>query len=251
MNKFKIYFTGIIFISVFFLPDKISAQTCGFGCLGLSGVYGGYGYQQFNADGLNNFITLQEAYSSLSLPEIKKIKDAKGFRVGANLIRFDYKNFIFSLKGSYQFLESKQSVSLTSEQSENYISADLKLDYWAVGIDFGYSVSSFFDFKFADAQVTFHSSKLNLTRGIGSIKNENEYKTDKSVTGYFIGSGFILNFVKNYLSFEATAGYTNFRIKELKDDKNISIPVGNNNSDLIKSGGLTVFGQLNIGIPLY
>ncbi len=251
MNKIKIYLSVILFLSVL-LPNKITnAQTCGFGCLGLSGVYGGYGYQQFNADGLNNFIALQDAYSSIALPEIKKFKDAKGFRVGANLIRFDYKDFIFSVKGSYQLLESKQTASQNSEQIENDISATLKLDYWAVGIDFGYSVSSFLDLKFADAQVTFHSAKLNLSRSSGSIKYDNEYKTDKSVTGYFIGSGFILNFVKNYLSFEATAGYTNFRIKELQDDKNILIPNGNNNSDLIKSGGLTVFGQLNIGIPLY
>jgi len=254
MNRILKYLICGLVLSVV-LPLKIvDAQTCGFGCLGLSGVYGGYTYQQYNAKGLNNYIqSIQNLESRLPglYSNFKEFKDAQGFRVGANLIRLDYKNFIFSFKGSYQFLVSEQSFSETSGQFENSISTSIKLDYWSVGVDFGYSVSSFLDLKFADVQVTFHSSKLNFSSILEGITSETEYKTDKSITGYFVGSGFILNFVKNYLSLEATAGYTNFRIKELKDDKDNSFPFGTDKDDFIKSGGLTIIGQLNIGIPLY
>lgn len=251
MNITLKYMLVVLVLSVV-LPLKIvDAQTCGFGCLGLSGVYGGYTYQQYKADGLNNYIGWQRALSSAALPSIKEFKDAKGFRVGANLIRLNYKDFIFSVKGSYQFLNSKQSASEPNSQIENSVSTTLKLDYWGVGADVGYSLSSFVNLKFIDAQVTFHSAKLNINSNIAGVQSESEYKTEKTVTGYFIGSGFILNFVKNYLSFEATAGYTNFRIEELKDDKDNFFSSGTDKNDFIKSGGLTIIGQLNIGIPLY
>ncbi len=254
MNRTIILLCGILILSVIF-PLKISnAQTCGFGCFGLSGFYGGYTYQKYNADGLNSYIqSVQyvQSYSDSPFRLMKNFKDAKGIRVGANLFRFHYKDFLVSIKGSYQFLESEQSVSEEIGQSVNTLSTILKLNYWGIGVDFGYSVFSFLDLKFADVQITFHSAKLNINSKISDVQNEVEYKTDKASAGYFIGSGFIINLVKDYLSIEATAGYTNFKINDLKDDENNSVSFGANGTDFIKSGGLTVIGQINVGFPLY
>ena len=39
---------------------KVStAQTFGFGCLGLSGFYAGYSQQEYNASGVNSFVLTQ------------------------------------------------------------------------------------------------------------------------------------------------------------------------------------------------
>ncbi len=251
MNKIKIYLSVILFLSVF-IPNRIAnAQTCGFGCLGLSGVYGGYSYQKINSEGLISYISDHLMYGEMALPSITEFKDAKGFRVGANLIRFNYKGLIVTVKGFYQFLESKQSYLFPNSEPGNNLNSTLKLDYYGVGADVGYSLSSFISIKFIDAQVTFHSAKLSIKSNYNEVQSESEFKSAKSFAGYFIGSGLIFNLIKDYISVEVTAGYTNFKIDNLEDDAGNKISYVSNSNRFIKSGGLTLIGQINIGIPLY
>jgi hypothetical protein len=255
MNKLLLKFLFILFF--LFARNDIYPQSCGFGCFGLSGFYGGYTYQQYNAEGLNAYLDfLNSPASSLKPIKIDEFKAATGFRVGANLFRFNYKNFLVSIKGYYQFLKEEHSFSEKVDNIETTAKLSLKLNYWGAGFDLGYSTFDFLDLKLIDAQVTFNSGNLNISSNFQNSKNtEVSYKNDNNITGYSIGCGFILKLADDYLSIETTAGYSNFNINNLSDDKD-NLILGENTQlvkgkDFIKAGGLFITAQLNVGIPLY
>lgn len=240
------------------IPKNTEAQTCGFGCFGLSGFYGGYSYQKYDAGGLNSFIDFMNNngnYPSTGT-QLEKFKAASGFRIGANIFRFNYKNLLVSVKGYYQYLKEEHESSNKVDALITSNKFSMNLNYWGVGVDLGVSLSNSFDLKIVDAQVTFHSADLDVSQPSSSSKNiETQYKNGKSATGFSIGCGFIYKISGDYLSLETTAGYTNFIIKEMYDNKENSF-LGPNNSyvsgeNFISGGGLFLSAQINLGIPLY
>jgi hypothetical protein len=248
MHKITVKFFLIFLLLL--TAKNIYSQTCGFGCFGLSGFYGGYTFQQYNADGFNQYLrNILLLNNSIQSSNIKKFEYSLGFRVGANLVRFNYKDFIITLKGYYQFLkEEKSPFSYTDTKYS------LTNNFWGTGLDFGYSVFSFMDVKFVDAQVTFHTVDLKINNSSNQPNQEADFNK-KSVSGYSVGSGLIFKIIDDYIGIELTAGYTNFKIDNLSDENNNYL-LGENNKlaeglDFIKSGGLFVTAQLNVGIPLY
>ena len=165
------------------------------------------------------------------------------------MLRLNYKDFIISLKGYYQFLKEEKNPFTFSDTKYS-----LTNNYWGTGLDFGYSVFSFMDVKFIDAEVTFHSVDLKIE----NLSDPSDQETDfnnRSIRGYSIGSGLIFKIIDDYIGVELTAGYTNFKIDNLTDENNNYL-LGENKSlsdgkDFIKSGGIFVTAQLNVGIPLY
>jgi hypothetical protein len=239
----------IIVFLLLITAKNLYPQTCGFGCFGLSGFYGGYTYQQYNADGFNQYLENIQLVNSSNYEDLKKYNFGIGFRIGANLVRFNYKDFIISIKGYYQFLkEEKNPFSFTDTKYS------LTNNFWGTGLDFGYSVFSFMDVKFIDAQVTFHSVDLKISNPSNQTNKEIDYN-NRSVQGYSLGSGLIFRIIDDYIGVELTAGYTNFKISNLTDDKNDYLlgeqKILSKGKDFIKAGGLFVTAQLNVGIPLY
>lgn len=222
------------------IPKCSSAQTCGFGCLGLGGFYAGYSFQQINAEGLNQSLIELD-------PSAPKFTSAKGFRLGANLFRTKYKSFLLTFKGYYQFLNEQQSVIIPRIESPATIKNSLDLNYWGVGFDGGISVWTFMDLKILDAQVTFHSAKLTVNEDGAETNPENVFRNTKTKVGFQVGSGLIFHLAGDYISFETTAAYSKFSIGEFQNDNGTSYT----DTDLIKNGGLNLVVQLNIGIPLY
>jgi|WetSurMetagenome_2_1015567.scaffolds.fasta_scaffold25397_2 hypothetical protein len=249
MNKLKLKYFFLLF---FIINNYLFSQTCGFGCLGLSGFYGGYTFQKYNAEGLNTYLQKSQViYNASQVPSINKFEYGTGFRVGANVFRFNYKDFIVTLKGYYQYLkEEKNPFNLSDEKFT------LTNNYWGAGFDFGCAISSLVDIKFVDAQVIFNSSELKITSSsANSNANDMDYTNGKNETGYTVGAGFIFKIIDDYLSIEMTGGYSDLKINEIVDDKGNNL-LGNNNSfvegkNFIKSGGIFVSAQLNVGIPLY
>ncbi|MCU7498710.1 MAG: hypothetical protein ACM3UR_14410 [Bacteroidota bacterium] len=244
---------NIAFMAVLMLLFSLrtQAQTCGFGCLGLGGFYAGYSIQNYKAQGFNNFIRQALLNSNQQLPEFGK---AKGFRVGANIFRTKYNNFVFSTKGYYQFLREQNQMSQPAEGdgggSTRYT---LDLNYYGLGVDFGYSLGKLIAIKFIDAQVTFHSA--NLTSDVSTTSStlkESAYSNDKLAVGYTLGSGVIFRIVGEYISLEATAGYTKFSFDSLvNNDENSKPDQVSSINNFITDGGLFGLIQLNVGIPLY
>jgi hypothetical protein len=230
--------------------NKTEAQTCGFGCFGLGGFYAGYGFENYKAGGLNDFIKSVNI-SNNETPEFNK---AKGLRLGANLFRTWYKKYFFTIKGYYQFLKEDKDVKQEINQVDRNLNYSLKLNYWGIGVDIGHSLIGFIDIKILDASLTFHTSDLSIKSNDDATNiPQDQYNQAKTGIGYSIGSGLIFNLVEDYISLEATAGFNNLSINQMEsqDGKLLINPKNNQPVDkFVSSGGFFGLVQLNFGIPL-
>ncbi len=234
----KIILASIFFVGVF--SNNISAQTCGFGCLGLSGAFAGYTYQSVNLDDFNESAMLGE----------NKFGSFKGFRFGVNLFRAQFDDFFVSLKGFYQVLEQENtgSASLEFMGSYNY-EYSVTLNHFSAGLDFGIPFSELIDFKIIEAGLTFYdASYTHKISGTGNFQLSSEMKFTNSGTdmGYYIGTGFILNLVKNYANIEGSFFYSHVKVSKMLEDNGANLW---DKSDFINAGDIGFTLQLNIGIP--
>lgn len=248
-NNITIHISFFIVVLLFLSSFKINAQGFGFGCLGLSGIYGGYTYQDYKADGLNSYIN---SISASGNPNDATFKRAEGIRVGANIFRAKFSSYFLTVKGFYQFLKETKNVDVITPVHSGNEEFELKLDYWGFGVDFGFPVFNFLDWKLLEGGVAFYNINFqNSYFPVGGDKVENKYSEPKSTISYYAASGIILHLVKDYISIEGTAIYNFINISTIKKDSGSgpnSIP--NNNLNLIDRGGLSVSVQLNLGFPL-
>lgn len=244
----KSLIAGITLCFIFF-SKSVSAQTCGFGCLGLGGFYAGYSVEKFDAPGLNEFVTLiNSSRTSTVVEPLKKFGQAKGFRLGANIFRTKSEGFLFSVKGYYQFMKEDQKLVESVDNKNVTTDYSLNLNYWGVGVDLGFTLFSIIDWKVVDAQVTFHSLTLDTQRNPSpaGFTPDQYTNADRSI-GYSVGSGLIFRLVGHYISLETTAGYNNFSVDEVKDQNEKLL----NMKNIVNKGGFYGTVQLNVGIPLY
>lgn len=247
--------------------SQVYTQSCGFGCLGLSGVYGGYSVQQYQTDGLNGYLNfmLNPPWSSYYNPTDAKynFKEGHGFKLGINLVRAQYEHFFFTFKGYYQFLSEEQNIT---RNTFDHFDAKLEMNNWGIGLDLGIPILNFVDWKIVEGELKFFTPKLTLKNYndnplANSVIIENLYTADKVKMGYSIGSGLIISIIRDYVSLEASGMYTFVEIDYLTNDEDgSSIPAQNNldnnplllpgNKKLISAGGLQGLLQINIGIPL-
>ncbi|MDP4116475.1 MAG: hypothetical protein Q8903_10085 [Bacteroidota bacterium] len=235
----------MIIISTQFLP--LQAQSFGFGCLGLVGGFGGYSYQQYKADGLNAFIDDYNSTLPDSVEKMNKFSDANGYRVGINLFRGNLQGFILTVKGFYQSVSSKKSITQGQYSATDF---ELKLKTWGVGIDLGTVITPSFSWKVLDATLLYTSGVFTNTYSNPTGTTIVQYSSQSSV-GYAIGSGFILSILQDYVTLEGTASYTIFSIHEMKDDAGEPLKIKNEPvKNFISNGGLNGVVQLNLSFPL-
>jgi hypothetical protein len=255
----------IIYIAVFFFlivsNPPLQAQTFGFGCLGFFGGYGGYTYQSFKANGLNNFIQdFNKEHSSELENTLQNFNNEFGYRVGVNFFRASWRGgFIVTAKGYYQFLSRKRETSLV-DASKVTTNQEFKLDLknWAVGFDIGFNLTSFLSWKIVDGAVHFNNISLTNTIDAPSGTNVTKYKSDPGLISYSVGTGIIISIIKDYVSLEGLAGYTFLRLEDLQTDDGIyflktaaeSTTFTSDYGNFIDSGGFTAVVQLNVGFPL-
>lgn len=243
--RFK-YFGFFILLNL--VGGVYSAQSCGFGCLGLSGVFGGYTYQQYNADGLNQYLNLN--VFDLVDPGNEEVKfgEGRGFRVGGNIFRAKFDDYFFSAKGFFQFLkEKKNRYSIANSALKNEF--ELEMNYWGLCVDFGVPVFSHLDFKLFEGGITFYNTHFKILTSENGIETaEKKFENEKSDFGYYFGTGFVLHLIPDYISIEGTASYYITSIEKLAGDK-IFFPILDNKK-MIEAGGFGATVQLNIGVPL-
>ena len=230
---------------------KVStAQTFGFGCLGLSGFYAGYSQQEYDASGVNAYVFSQ---SSVLDPTNKiEFKKLTGYRIGANIFRAKFKGLFLTAKGYYQFLKQAQNLSAQSQNGilkQNY---ELDMNHWGVGIDFGVSLFSLLDWKIVEGNVLFYNSEYSQESFVNDVSQGIlTFKPSKNRVGYFVGSGLILHIIRDYVSVEGTAGYTVMQIDKMSDGStSMVIPFPTSSQNAIEKGGFSATVQLNIGFPL-
>lgn len=256
----RIVYSLLIFILTAFTPC-LKAQTFGFGCLGFFGGYGGYTYQSFKADGLNEFvIKFNETYSADLESQLQNYNNAWGYRVGINFFRANWQGgFIITAKGYYQSLSRKRETVLT-DATLGTINQSFELDLknWAVGIDLGFALSNFLSWKIIDGAIHFNNISITSTADTPGGTEVTKYKSEPGFISYSVGTGVIISIIKDYISLESLAGYTFLRLEDLKTEdgrklledspEGVDLPVVHGN--LIQSGGFTAVVQLNVGFPL-
>ncbi len=250
MKKFlKVHGFLLIIFPLIFTANNSYSQSFGFGCLGLSGIYGGYTYQDYKADGLNSYINSISVNGSQNKVTFSR---AEGLRVGGNIFRANFSGYFLTLKGYYQFLKETKTVDVATLAHSGNEEFELKLDHWGFGIDFGFPIFSFLDLKLVEGGVTFYNINLkNSYTSTGSVKVENNYSEPQSTVGYYAASGLILHLVKNYISIEGTAIYNFINIPTVQIGRGSNLnSIPKNQQNFIEKGGLAVSVQLNLGFPL-
>lgn len=226
-----------------------NAQTCGFGCLGLSGFYGGYSFQNYEPTGLNDHLSKLAQQFTSSQDEIK-FNRGKGFRIGANIFRAKFSKYFLTAKGFYQFLKEEQTVS-TSAGNENSFKSVLELNHWGLGLDFGIPLARFLNWKIIEGGVTFYTTDLsNELNASDQEATENKFEHGDVNVGYYVATGLIIHIIKDYISIEGTAAYNQVTIEDLVDGDGNLLLGDNSSSSILDKGNFSATIQLNIGVPL-
>lgn len=232
-------------IILFLISANVNAQSFGFGCLGLSGFYGGYTQHNYEANGINQFVT--SSYNGpLSNPGIE-FKQSSGFRIGANIFRAKFESLFVSAKAYYQFLREEHSIkdNVTSIELEN--NYKLSLNHWGLALDLGVPIFKFVDWKIIEGGVLFYNSELTHQMSAGSSPTvEVKYSPEKVSVGYYVGTGVILHIIPDYISVEGTAAYNFTKADRFtKDNSGTSSLIDN----AISKYGFIGTVQLNVGFP--
>lgn len=244
-------FVIIIFTIFIFSHSHSYSQSFGFGCLGLVGGYGGYTYQQYQPGLLKDYVN---EFNSFQTKELNDFGKVEGYRFGINFFRAKFSGFFITAKGFYQQLdESHNAQRLIIGQNYTDYKYDLRFKTFGLGLDLGIPIFNRFLWKIVDGAVIVNSVRLTETTNSSSGTKVRKFDNDKPEIGYSVGSGFVLDILKNYISVEGIVGYTFFEIKEMEaEDKTKFEDLVNNPTSkfFIKSGGLNAAVQLNIGFPL-
>lgn len=230
-------------------------QKIGFGCLGMVGALGGFSYQAYNAEGLNNYIDVfnNNRKDSTTSP-MGKFGAGTGYRVGINFFRANLKGLVITTKGYYQISTESHEAKLASNSKQYSYLYEFNMKSWGLGFDIGATIAKPIVWKVIDASVHFNNSEFKTTNNFPeSITTIDKFKDDSNLS-YSIGTGFILSLVSNYISLEGTIGYSILSINNLKNDDGRKLPVDEKSvlemDNFIKSGGINAVLQLNISFPI-
>jgi len=250
LKKFqKIFFLFLI------LTNQILAQSFGFGCLGFVGGFGGYTYQQYKPDGLNRYVAnFNSSYSEYIDKNMSDFGKATGYRVGVNIFRAKFAGFFITPKGFYQQLNEKNSAIVYQTAVGINYEYDLKIKSWGVGADVGIPVTGFLSWKILDGSILVNSARFTETINSSQGTSVRKYDNDKTEIGYSIGTGFVFEIIKDYISLEGSASYSLLTIDKMKADDgsgNLNFNSQTGSTDkFINSGGFNTVIQLNLGFPL-
>ena len=241
--------TVIFIYGLFFSANqKLSAQDdcCGMGSifssLLQSGIFGGYGFQQFGAAGWNDIIQntpgLAENFSDFGF--------AHGWMIGANIIQLRHNDFIMGFKFYFQSFTENQTASGTYQGEDANQELDLKINNWNLGASLSYILNNNLDFRILDAYMTFPSSKLKNEIRTSSTSVLDEYESSGTNIGFTFDMGIVFYPLPPYVSVEIVGGYSFFSIEKMQLKNGGDL---NSTEDFIDKGGFFANAVLTVGIP--
>jgi len=226
----------VLFISVFSFSSttllKAQSDCCGLGSIFQnmvqSGIFGGYGIQQYSAKGLNEVLPSELGF--------KDFGTAWGWRVGANILGFRQKDILISLKFYYQSMTETQNVT---EQEIKLIHTQFSL-----GMSFPYIISKSFDIRIFDVYIIWNNAELtNAVEGF----DDRVYESPETNIGFTADGGLIYYPFPPYISLGILGGYSIFSIDEIILEEGESSLTTIN--DFIDGGGFFAMAVITIGIP--
>lgn len=247
-------FQKILFLVLIF-ASQILPQSFGFGCLGFVGGFGAFTYQQYNANGLNRYVAnFNTTYSEYLDNEMGEFTKATGYRLGVNVFRAKFSGLFFTAKGFYQQLLEDHSARVYQTAIGIDYEYDLKIKSWGIGADIGIPVTDFLSWKILDGSILVNSARFTETINSSQGTAVKKYVNDETEIGYSLGTGFIIEIIKNYISIEGSASYTQLTIdKMVNEDGSGNLNFNSRSSseeNFISGGGFNAVVQLNLGFPL-
>jgi len=244
-----------IFTLIILLSPSIFPQSFGFGCLGFVGGFGGYSYQEYKPDGLNRYVQNFNSINSEYIEgEMNEFGKATGYRVGINFFRAKFTSFFISAKGYYQQLNENHSAVVYQTAIGIDYGYDLKLKSWGVGVDLGIPITTFLSWKIVDGSALINSAAFTETINSSQGTAVNKFNNDKTEIGYSVGTGFIFDILKDYISIEGVASYSHFSTDKMKAEDGSGfleyIDQDSSQRKFIDNGGFNAVVQLNLGFPL-
>ncbi len=245
-----------VLLLFFITASAVNAQSFGFGCLGFVGGYGGYSYQEYKPEGLNNYIdAFNQVRGDSLISPMKKFGKATGYRVGLNFFRAKVDNFILTTKGFYQLISENHEALERYGIGTRSTSLKLEMMNWGVGVDLGISITKAISWKIVDGAVNFNNITLTSTENMTGAKTVvKKYKTKSTNLGYSVGTGFIIDVIDEYVSIEGLAAYTQLSVDNLQMDNGTLLTQNETTAqpmtNFISVGGFNAVVQLNVGFPL-
>lgn len=243
MNKLITVLVAIVFIISSTITLKAQNDCCGLGSifqsLVQSGIYGGYGIQQYSAEGLNYYYENDNNFSEFGT--------AYGWRVGANLVGFRQRDFLFTMKFYYQSVNEKQEATGTYLGNPATQELNLKLSQLGLGMGFAYVLGPNFDFKLLDIYIIWNGANFTNTIKTDNAPPKQEFKSPESSIGFSANTGVVWYPFPPYLSIEVIGGYSMFSVEKVTLTGGSDFPT--NNADFVDGGGLFAMAVLTIGIP--
>jgi hypothetical protein len=239
---FTIFFGVLIFFSY---SNTLKAQNdcCGLGSIFQSmvqsGLFGGYGMQQFSAKGLNEVIPQDVGF--------KDFGTAWGWRAGANILGFRQNDMLVAFKFYYQSMTEKQE--RTGDTNGDPFTQELKLNLnqFDLGMSFSYILNSSFDFRVIDVYISWTSAKLTNSFTSANPPADDIYKSTSSDIGFTFDTGIVWYPFPPYLSLGILGGYSIFTVDKLRLEEGSSSLTEIN--DTVDGGGFFAMAVLTIGIP--
>ncbi|MCU0332778.1 MAG: hypothetical protein MUC75_05410 [Ignavibacteriaceae bacterium] len=242
MKQILLLFIGIIFLAT--KPASAQDDCCGAGnifssILG-SGIFGGYGFQQYSAEGLNGLIAanpiLDENFDDFGF--------AHGWRAGANIIGIRQDDLLATFKFYYQSVKEIQEAGSGDETQE----LELQMNTWALGLGLSYIINNNLDIRLLDALMTFNSVNLNNDiHSVTSGDSKQEFESTESNIGFSFDAGLVYYPFPPYVAIEVLGGYSFFAVETMRDTEDfVDLET---NGDFIDGGGFFAAAVLTIGIP--
>jgi hypothetical protein len=151
-------------------------------------------------------------------------------------------------------LDKVNKATLGGANTTGEYSLDIDMRNWAVGIDVGWEFTNLVSWKIIEGAIHFNNVKLTETTDTPTEALISKFENDGSNIGYSIGTGIIVAIIKDYISIEGLAGYTQMTIDDLYNDQGTAFlnPLQNSTIDqkFIESGGFTAVVQVNVGFPI-
>jgi hypothetical protein len=247
MKKDLLILCTVILIFLGGSTTKAQDDCCGLGSIFSSvlqsGIFGGYGFQQYSAEGWNDYVSTYLESQNVSYNDFSF---AHGWLVGANLIQLREDDFLIGLKFYYQSVTENQGATGTYLGEDATQELDLKINTWGFGMSFSYIVSKNFDIRIADLYLTFPSVDLKNEIRTVSTRITDEYESAESNIGFSFDTGLVFYPAPPYISIELIGGYAFFSAESMQTadfDELITT------SDFIDSGGFFASAVLTVGIP--
>jgi len=259
MKKFSV---ALLVFILFSSSSLIKAQSacCGLDIIGgmllESGIYGGYGAQQFSAKGLNDYIKVYNDNRPALTNKMDDFGFAYGWKVGANIVQLQDDDMLYGLNFFYQQLQEKHEATALINNVPAKREYALTLISYGFGISFSYVLNNSFDFKIADLKMTWTNAKLINKYSEGTNPSTEEVlKNPEANIGGQISTGIVYYPFPPYISLEANVGYSYFTIDQMQFESGQYLSQNENSNELMENfidgGGFFAFAQLNIAIPIF